>query len=70
MPALSTEIAPINWRSFEAMTDDRKDGRDVLLWVEDHAAICSWCGTCWCDSVGNEVSGATLFADVDGPATP
>ncbi|WPZ05645.1 hypothetical protein [Pelagerythrobacter marinus] len=62
-PASST---PIAWRSIEAVPDDRKDGRDVLLWVGSYPALCSWCGT-WLDAVGRVVAGATHWADVEGP---
>lgn len=55
------------WNPIEAVPEDRKDGRDVLLWTAGrYPALCSWDGA-WCDAVGHEVHGATHFADVEGP---
>ncbi|USA40234.1 hypothetical protein NCF86_03500 [Pelagerythrobacter marinus] len=62
-PASST---PIAWRSIEAVPDDRKDGRDMLLWIRGYPALCSWDGA-WFDAVGRVVAGATHWADVEGP---
>lgn len=58
--------SPIFWRGIEYIPDDRRDGRDVLLWVDGHSAICSWCDG-WRDPVGRIVRGATHYADVEGP---
>lgn len=57
--------APIDWRPASEITDDRKDGRDVLLWT-GYPVLCCW-DEAWRDPVGHEVRGATHFADVDGP---
>lgn len=55
------------WRLIETIPDDRKDGRDVLLWTATrYPVLCSW-DDAWRDPVGHEVRGATHFADVDGP---
>lgn len=62
----STAVSPIFWRGIEYIPDDRRDGRDVLLWVDGHSALCSWCDG-WRDSVGRIVRGATHYADVEGP---
>ena len=59
---------PIAWHLIESVPDDRKDGRDVLLWVSDYPALCSWDGA-WFDAVGRVVAGATHWADVEGPAS-
>lgn len=58
------EVAPIAWRPICDIPDDRKDGRDMLLWL-GYPAIASWCDG-WRDTVGNELQGA-LWADVEGP---
>lgn len=57
----------VNWTPIEAITEDRMDGRDVLLWI-GRAIIGSWCDY-WCDAVGRPVRGATHFADVEGPGS-
>jgi hypothetical protein len=56
-----------NWKRIEAqpIPDDRKDGRDMLLW-SGYAAVCSWCDG-WRDAVGKLVQ-ATHWDDVEGPA--
>jgi len=60
-------MSGIPWRGLEAIPDDRRDGRDVLLWFErGYPAICSWCDG-WRDPVGREVRGITHWADVEGP---
>lgn len=63
----STAAASIDWRPLSAVPDDRKDGRDVLLWVGGYAAVCAYDLDFWWDSVGRVVTGATHFADVEGP---
>lgn len=60
------DAVPIAWRPIEAVPDDRRDGRDVLLWVGSYPALCSWDGA-WFDAVGRVVAGATHWADVEGP---
>lgn len=62
-----TVINPIPWADIATIPDDRKDGRGVLLWIKDgYPALCSFDGV-WCDAVGQEVRGATHWADVEGP---
>lgn len=56
--------APIAWREIEVIPDDRKDGRDVLLWA-GYAFVASWCDG-WRDAVGNLVR-PMQWADVEGP---
>lgn len=57
----------VPWHPIDCLPEDRKDGRDVLLWLGgDHAEICSWDGA-WFDAVGREVAGATHWADTTGP---
>lgn len=58
--ALTTEWFPIC-----GIPDDRKDGRDVLLW-NGQLVLASWCDG-WCDAVGRQVHGVTQWADVEGP---
>jgi hypothetical protein len=58
--------SPIAWQPLATAPDDRKDGRDVLLWVEDHGVLSSW-DDGWRDPVGREVVGATHLADIQGP---
>lgn len=53
------------WTPIATIPDDRRDGRDVLLWA-GHLIVCSWCDG-WCDPVGRLVRGATHYADVEGP---
>jgi len=53
------------WQPIAAIPDDRRDGRDMLLWV-GRVALCSWCDG-WRDAVGRLVRGATHWADVEGP---
>ena len=56
----------IDWHT-AAIPDDRKDGREMLLWAAGgYAVICSW-DDGWRDPVGREVVGATAWADVGGP---
>ncbi|WP_303763790.1 helix-turn-helix domain-containing protein [Sphingobium yanoikuyae] len=47
------------------MPEDRKDGRDVLVWA-GFPAIASWCDG-WRDAVGHELAGVTHWADLEGP---
>lgn len=62
------EAAPVFWRSLDTIPEDRKDGRDVLLWLDaGYPVLCAWDGV-WCDAVGHPVAGATKWADVEGPA--
>ncbi len=70
MPA--TAAASIDWRPLSAVPDDRKDGRDVLLWAaigqSEYAAVGAWCDGRWVDMMfGKDIVGATHFADVEGP---
>jgi len=63
------EPAPVAWRSvFDVPVPiDRKDGRDMLLWVRaGYPVLCSW-DDAWYDAVGHEVKGAMLWADVTRP---
>lgn len=53
------------WGPIAAIPEDRRDGRDVLLWA-GHMLVGSWCD-CWCDAVGRPVRGVTHWADVGGP---
>lgn len=55
----------IDWHPIATVPDDRKDGRDVLLWIGS-VAVCSWCDG-WCDAVGRPVRGASYWADAEGP---
>lgn len=57
--------AHLDWRGIEAIPDDRKDGRDVLLWI-GAVIVATWCDG-WRDAVGRLVHGATHYADVEGP---
>lgn len=58
---------PILWQDAGAIPADRKDGRDMLLWMKPgYPTICSWDGA-WCDAVGREVDGVTHWADIQGP---
>lgn len=61
------QSAAIDWRGIDAVPDDRKDGRDVLLWA-GYPAVVSWCDG-WRDAVGGLVAGATHWADVLGPVS-
>lgn len=63
--ATIARAAPINWNSIETMPDNRKDGRDMLLW-NGHPVVCLWCDG-WRDPVGRLVTNATCYADVEGP---
>lgn len=49
----------------DAIPEDRKDGRDILVWA-GYPAIASWCDG-WRDAVGHELVGVTHWADVEGP---
>ncbi|EJU15156.1 hypothetical protein LH128_00195 [Sphingomonas sp. LH128] len=66
--ATRQEIAsPIAWHPIAEMPEDRKNGRNMLLWFSaGYPAICNWDGA-WCDSVGFVLNGATMWADVEGP---
>jgi len=58
-------VTYLNWRPIADIPEDRKDGRDVLLWI-GRVIIASWCDV-WCDAVGRPVRGAMYWADVEGP---
>lgn len=64
--ATAAPCADVAWSPIATLPESRKDGREVLLWVAGHPAVCSWDGA-WCDTVGREVEGATHWADVEGP---
>lgn len=55
----------VDWRGIASIPEDRKDGRDVLLWI-GYVAVCTWLDG-WVDAVGRPVRGATHWADVAGP---
>lgn len=55
----------IEWFPIAGIPEDRKDGRDVLLWA-GRVILGSWCDG-WCDAVGREVHGVTQWADAEGP---
>ncbi len=55
------------WGPIASVPDDRKDGRDMLLWA-GYPAISSWCGE-WCDAVGRPIRGVTHWADIDAPVS-
>lgn len=64
--ATATKAAPIAWQPLAHMPDDRKDGRDLLVWSRGFPAIASWLNG-WRDAVGNIVPDVTSYADVEGP---
>lgn len=41
----------INWRPIATMPEDRKDGRDVLIWDQSRGEhdIAAWSENCWLD---------------------
>lgn len=55
----------IHWRDIATIPADRTDGRDVLIF-NGRVLLCSWCDG-WRDSVGRLVTGATMWADAEGP---
>ncbi|WP_293921119.1 hypothetical protein [Sphingobium sp. UBA5915] len=55
-----------DWQAMEMLPDDRRDGRDVLLWADGYAAICSWCDG-WRDAVGREIMAPAAWADIVEP---
>lgn len=61
-----TMVAKIH-QPIGGIPEDRKDGRDVLLWA-GFPAIASWCDG-WRDAVGRPISGVTHWADVEGPGS-
>lgn len=61
------ERAPVAWHDLSAVPDDRRDGRDVLLW-RGCLVVASWCDG-WRDPVGRPVIGATHYADAEGPVS-
>lgn len=58
--------APIQWHNISEIPEDRKDGRDVLLWqIAGFPSIVTWCDG-WFDAVGRPVVGL-LWADLNAP---
>lgn len=61
--------APIAWHSIADIPEDRKNGRDMLLWIDrGYSAICTAYEDAWHDAVGCVIVGVTHWADVEGPA--
>lgn len=56
----------VDWRGIASIPEDRKDGRDVLLWIGACAMVGSWCDG-WRDPVGRLLRAVTHWADVEGP---
>lgn len=56
----------VDWHPIAEITNDRLDGRDVLLWKGSPIVGTYLDG--WCDPVGRPVHGATHYADVEGPS--
>lgn len=57
---------PRIWSDIGTIPEERRDGRDVLLWA-GFLAVGSWLGSSWVDAVGNDLPGVTAWADVEGP---
>lgn len=69
MNAVSIIEGHIPWQPIDDMPEDRKNGRNMLLWFgAGYPAICNWDGA-WCDAVGFVLTGAEAWADVEGPET-
>lgn len=77
----STAIAPTNWQPIETLPEDRKDGRQVLLWSKLYKAVTAtwrgdksprW-GAGWDagfstrDNDYDDVTDATHWADINPP---
>ena len=59
---------PIAWHPIATIPEDRKNGRDMLLWIDrGYPAICTCYEGAWHDAVGFVIVGATMWADVEGP---
>jgi hypothetical protein len=61
-------VQTIDWHvDVAAIPDDRRDGREVLLWfAAGYSVIVTW-DDGWRDPVGRVVVGATHWADLGGP---
>lgn len=65
MSTLDRTPAASAWHDAATIPDDRKDGREVLLWTG--SPIVSSFDDGWRDPVGRPVQNATHWADVEGP---
>lgn len=66
----------IEWHLIEQLPDDRKDGRDMLLWDDRGGVVASWSNGGWDTGHASEMTGDTLmvetathWADINCPAT-
>ncbi len=65
---------PIEWRVIDKLPDDRKDGRDLLLWDDRGAVVASWANGGWDTGYASKltegtvmVETATHWADINRP---
>ncbi len=59
----------IPWEPIGAMPEDRKDGRDLLLWAADisGAEIAAWNDGVWVNRSGFTIRGVSYWADILPP---
>jgi len=64
----------INWQPMGAMPDDRKDGRQILLWNWAGASVATWTAEGWDSGYASEMDGdcvlieaSTHWADINPP---
>jgi len=65
-------LMPIPWKPINRMPEDRRDGRNVLIWTDNHPAGAYVCG--WVEHLGQWVArgpviqSPTHWADITPPA--
>ena len=64
----------IEWRPIRELPDDRKDGRDILLWDDRGGVVATWSDGGWGTGHVSEITGdtlivetATYWADINRP---
>lgn len=54
----------IHWQAMGALPDDRKDGRQILLWDDGGCNVATWNGQAWDSGYASEVDGDPLLIDL------